>query len=463
MLILQVLILLGLVVSIVLSIMRKTVLEPDTEKTIAAMRTEVDRLASALKTDSSINKTEINQTLIALKAELNQNLKDNRSELSENLEKIRRTIDDKMTENTNAQASASQISFKKQEDIRKETESKLELMRVNTENLLENIRSTVQHKLESLQEANAKKLDEMRQTVDEKLQQTLTTRLSESFKQVSEQLDKVHSGLGSMTALANDVGGLKKVLTNVKTRGIIGEIQLESLLSSVLSPEQYECNVQTRPNSQQRVEFAIKLPGNSDSDRPCYLPIDSKFPDASYQKLLEAYDNADTLKITLARKELMTSIKTSAKDIRDKYIEPPFTTEWGILFLPFEGLYAEVLQNTDLVHSLQTEYQITLAGPTTLGAFINSLQMGFRTLAIQKRSGEVWQTLGEVKQQFLLFGNVLEAAQKKIRGAGDDIEKLVGTRTRMIQSKLKNVEILVETPIAEITEIEDKGMEESDE
>jgi len=429
---------------------RKPHLEIPWENITTPIKGELDRLAIALRNDSSNNKNEINAMLATIKAELNQSLLANRTELNSALEALRQALEAKLSEFSASLKSSTEGTLKQQAEIRKETEAKLD-----------GIRNTVQERLEQLQNANAQKLDEMRQTVDEKLQKTLNTRISESFKQVQEQLDKVHIGLGAMTSLASDVGGLKKVLSNVKTRGIIGEIQLEALLSSVLSPEQYEANVQIKKNTQEKVEFAIKLPGRDNNDQCVYLPIDSKFPDEPYQRLLSAYDDADTVRIAQARKDLYNAIRNSAKDIRDKYIDPPASTDWGIMFLPFEGLYAEVLQNTDLVHMLQSQFHITLAGPTTLGAFINSLQMGFRTLAIEKRSSEVWKLLGAVKTQFSLFGEVLNNAQRKLRGAGDDIEKLVGTRTRMIQSKLKQVESLPEHQQKAILEIDDSPADEN--
>ncbi|MDD2423885.1 MAG: DNA recombination protein RmuC [Candidatus Cloacimonetes bacterium] len=426
--------------------MRKNI-SKSIEELTTNMKTELSNQVNVQNTNSEATlkkQTEIRQETEKKLNEFNKSMNDSVDSLSQSMAK-------KLSEFGDIQKTNSEDYIKKHDDIKNATDLKLEA-----------IRKTVQDKLEALQDANTKKLDEMRQTVDEKLQQTLNTRLTESFKQVSDQLDKVHIGLGSMTSLANDVGGLKKALTNVKTRGMIGEIQLESLLSSVLSPDQYESNVQIKKNSQQRVEFAIKLPGREEDLTPLYLPIDSKFPDASYQKLLLAYEDADTPRINQARKELENAIKLSAKDINEKYIDPPATTDWGILFLPFEGLYAEVLQNSNLVRYLQTEYHVTLAGPTTLGAFINSLQMGFKTLAIQKRSSEVWQLLGAVKTQFQMFGNVLDAAQKKIRGAGDDIEKLVGTRTRMIQSKLRQVELLPGPEANNIIDIEDQTDEDVD-
>ncbi len=430
---------LGLIIGIIGIILR-----PRSEAIGSSVRDELERLGTTLQNDNSNHRQELSALLSGIKTELGQSLKDNRGELNDSLDKFRGTLESKMNEFSAALKGSSEEMQRKQDEIRNTSDAKLEA-----------IRKTMQERLEQLQDANGKKLDEMRQTVDEKLQATLNTRINEAFKQVSEQLDKVHSGLGAMTSLANDVGGLKKVLTNVKTRGMIGEIQLEALLSSVLSPEQYDANVQIRKNSQERVEFAIRLPGRDDDDSVVLLPIDSKFPDEPYQKLLLAYDEADPARITIARRDLANAIKSSAKDIRDKYIDPPATTAWAILFLPFEGLYAEVLQNTALVHQLQNDYHITLTGPTTLGAFINSLQMGFRTLAIQKRSGEVWKLLGAVKTQFNAFGEVLDATQRKLRGASDDLDKLVGTRTRMIQSKLRQVELLPEGQATAMLDVSD--------
>lgn len=434
------------VVSVITGII-SIILRPRREIFSDEVRDEAERLKTALQQDNSTHRQELVGFLAGIKTELGQSLKDNRGELNESLDKFRNTLESKMNEFSAALKGSSEEMLRRQDEIRNATDAKLE-----------SIRKTMQERLEILQDANSKKLDEMRQTVDEKLQATLNTRINEAFKQVSEQLDKVHNGLGAMTSLANDVGGLKKVLTNVKTRGIIGEIQLEALLSSVLSPEQYECNVQIKKNTQERVEFAIKLPGRDDEDSVVLLPIDSKFPDEPYQKLLLAYDEADPAKINLSRRDLASAIKSAAKDIRDKYIDPPATTAWAILFLPFEGLYAEVLQNTALVHQLQSEYHITLTGPTTLGAFINSLQMGFRTLAIQKRSGEVWKLLGAVKTQFNAFGEVLDTTQRKLRGASDELDKLVGTRTRMIQSKLRQVELLPDGQANSILEVADNSV-----
>jgi len=301
---------------------------------------------------------------------------------------------------------------------------------------LEGIRATVREQLSALQADNHRQLDQMRQTVDEKLQKTLNDRITQSFQMVNERLQEVYAGLGEMRTLASGVGDLKKVLSNVKTRGILGEYQLGAIIRELLSPEQYEENVATKPGSANRVEFAIRLPG--EGDRCVYLPIDAKFPGDTYAALVDAYDAGDSAAVAAAQSALETRIKAEAKDIRDKYVDPPNTTDFGILFLPFEGLYAEVVR-MGLVDTLQRLYKVNIAGPTTFAALLNSLQMGFRTLAIQKRSGEVWSVLGAVKTEFETFGSVLEAAQKRITQTGEELDKLVGVRTRQINRRLKTV------------------------
>jgi DNA recombination protein RmuC len=307
---------------------------------------------------------------------------------------------------------------------------------------LEKVRETLDKQLGILQEENSKKLEEMRNTVDEKLQSTLEKRLSESFRQVSERLEMVHKGLGEMQVLATGVGDLKKVLSNVKTRGILGEVQLENILEQILTRDQYVKNVITRPDCRENVEFAIKLPGKEESGREVLLPVDSKFPLEDYYSLLEAYDTADNSCIQTAVKALDATIKKVARDIRDKYIEPPHTTDFAIMFLPVEGLYAEVVRRTDLLEVLQRDYKIIITGPTTLAAILHSLQMGFRTLAIEKRSSEVWKVLSAVKTEFGKFNDILKKAQEKINKASEDLDNLVGTRSRQIQNKLKNITTL---------------------
>ena len=331
-----------------------------------------------------------------------------------------------------------------------------------TEKKMEAVRLVVDEKLKQIQEDNSRQLERMRETVDEKLQSTLEKRLGESFKQVSERLELVHQGLGDMRNLATGVGDLKKVLTNVKSRGTWGEVQLGALLEEILSPEQYLKNVKIQENGNDFVEFAIKLPGQSDSsDDSVLIPVDAKFPVEDYQRLLEAQERADTAAADDAIRQLEASIKKSAKDISQKYLAPPKTTDFGIMFLPSEGLYAEVIRRTALVALLQREHHIVVTGPTTFAALLNSLQMGFRTLAIQKRSGEVWKVLSEVKTAFGRFGDTLDAVRKKLEQAAtsvDDAQK----KTRTLSGKLRAVEAMPDVvPSAEIT-IEDKKPAENE-
>jgi len=332
------------------------------------------------------------------------------------------------------------------DSFRKETAA---LTQTN-EQKLEAMRQTVEKKLADLQADNASKLEAMRKTVDEKLQETLDRRLTESFKFVSERLEQVHKGLGDMQSLASGVGDLKKVLTNVKARGTWGEIQLGNLLEQILSPEQYAQNVATKEGSNERVEFAIKLPGrDSADDQVVWLPIDAKFPMEDYQRLVEAADRADAEALEASARQLEVRVKASAKDIHDKYLNPPGTTDFGVMFLPSEGLYAETLRRPGLVEQLQRDYRVNVAGPTTLAALLNSLQMGFRTLAIQKRSSEVWAILGAVKTEFGKFGQVIGKVQKKLQEASGVIDR-AQVRTRAIDRKLRDVE---ELPAADAQQV----------
>lgn len=310
---------------------------------------------------------------------------------------------------------------------------------MQTEQKLEQLRRSMTESLNHMQTASQLQLDGIRRTVDEKLQETLDRKLSESFQQVSQRLEAVYKGLGEMQSLAAGVGDLKKVLSNVKTRGILGEIQLGAILEQILSPEQYAANVATKKGSQANVEYAVRLPGSD--GRPVWLPVDAKFPLDAYQQLLDAYDAADPALADSAKKMLFQRVKGFAREVHAKYIDPPNTTDFAILFIPTEGLYAELIRG-GMAETLQRDYQVTLAGPTTMSALLNSLQMGFRTLAIQKRSGEVWKVLGAVKTEFNTFASVLESTQKRLAQAGDDLDKLVGVRTRKIQSTLKQVEAL---------------------
>ena len=315
-------------------------------------------------------------------------------------------------------------------------ENRFKTLESSNNERLETINRTVSERLNTLSEANQKKLDSIQSMVNDKLE----SNLRESFKVVSERLEQVYKGLGEMQTVASGVGDLKKILSNVKTRGIMGEIQLGMILQEILAPEQYEQEVPTIPGSANHVEYAIKLPG-TDGENMVYLPIDSKFPGDTFSVLQDAYDSGDTSRITEAKKQLENVIKKCAADIKEKYIEPPYTTNFGIMFLPFEGLYAEVV-NSGLTGQLQRDYNVTVAGPSTMAAMLNSLQMGFRTLAIQKRSSEVWKILSETKGEFLKFEKALKAAQDKISKAGEDLDLLVGRRTRAINRKLRSVEAL---------------------
>lgn len=336
--------------------------------------------------------------------------------------------------------------MERQETMAKAMEQQMKSMETRLHNLedmsekkMEALRQSMQTSMTEMRQENAKKLDEIRGTVDEKLQETLQSRINDSFQKVSQQLEQVYKGLGEMQHLASDVGGLKQVLSGVKTRGILGEIQLGAILEEILSPEQYETNVATIPGSRERVEFAVKLPGSDGT--PVYLPIDSKFPGDTYMHLQDAIVAGDTAAVAEHRKALETVLKKSAKDIRDKYVEPPYTTTFGILFLPFEGLYAEVV-NMGMIETLQRDYGINVAGPSTMAALLNSLQMGFRTLAIQKRSNEVWQVLGAVKTEFGKFEDVMTKMQGHLQQTSNDLETLMGTRTRAINRKLRQVQEL---------------------
>lgn len=312
---------------------------------------------------------------------------------------------------------------------------------------LEYIRQTVERQLRAMQEDNSKKLDEMRGVVDEKLQKTLEERLSKSFALVSERLEQVYRGLGEMQTLAAGVGDLSKVLANVKTRGIVGEIQLGAILSEILSPEQYLTDTPVKKGASERVEFAVKLP--ADDGEPVLLPIDSKFPLDAYTNLTDAYESGKPEAVRAAQEQLRARVRGFAKDIRDKYIAPPSTTEFAVMFLPTEGLYAEVVK-LSMLETLQREFRVSIAGPSTMAALLNSLQMGFRTVAIQKRSGEVWRVLGAVKTEFETFENVLEKAQKQLGRVHDDLDSLIGTRTRKIRRSLRGVEFLPEADASRV-------------
>jgi DNA recombination protein RmuC len=352
---------------------------------------------------------------------------------------------------------------------REELNNSFKLLGDSLTKTVANLSEMLTNSLKSLQEENSRKLEDMRKVVDEKLQETVEKRFNESFKLISERLEQVHKGLGEMQSLASGVGDLKKVLTNVKTRGNLGEIQLGAILEQILSPEQYEQNAIIKESSQERVEYVIKLPGRSSDNRSLLLPIDSKFPNEDYQRLIETYDNLANLNardVDLIVKQFENSVKKNAKDIRDKYINPPVTTDFAIMFVPTEGLYAEILRRTGLFEILQRDFKITVVGPTNLVAFLSSLQMGFKTLAIEKRSGEVWEILGAVKTQFSAFGDILEKTKKKLQQATNVID-LAGVRSRAIERKLRTVQELPQEQTVELLgeaiEVEQDNLVETDE
>lgn len=356
-----------------------------------------------------------------------------RQELATTLMQTRQELSNKIVESSNTQ----QLQLTNLTNL---NETKLENNRKNMEEKLENIRKTVEINLLSMQKDNNEKLEKMRVTVDEKLQGTLEKRLGESFKIVNDRLESVYKGLGEMQSLAQGVGDLKKVFTNVKTRGYWGEVQLSNILDQFLTNEQYDSNVKTRPSSNDLVEFAIKLPGKNDNEF-VYLPVDSKFPIEDYSRLIDAEENCNIELITELKKKLENSVKSFAKDIHDKYIETPYTTDFGIMFLPTESLYCEILKNTSLCETISQKYRVVISGPTTFVALLNSLQMGFKTIAIEKRSSEVWQLLGMVKSEFSKFGDILDKTNKKLLEISNTME-LASRKSRTIERKLKKVESL---------------------
>ena len=424
----------------------------------------MQRIEQSVKTEIAANRREAFEQSALARKELQQSLQS----FEEKLNHLTATIDHKLTafsdsNNANALASRTEIkdalgSFKKdlaqsitelnsiQKDNFYALLNKQSEQNTDSSNKLEQMRQTIEQKVTAMQQSNEQKLEQVRITVDEKLQKTLEERLGQSFQLVSERLEAVHKGLGDMQQLATGVGDLKRVLSNVKTRGVLGEYQLENILEQTLTPDQYAKNVKTKEGSNALVEFAVKLPGRGDgangTGHPVWLPIDSKFPKEDFELLLQAYDAADAAGIEECRKAFVRGIRKCAADISSKYIDAPNTTDFAILFLPFESLYAEVLRTPGLFESIRTEYKINIAGPTTLSAFLSSLQMGFRTLAIEKRSGEVWHLLSAVKTEFGNFAGMLDKAQKNIQTGLDQLEHVAGVRTRAIQRRLKGVELL---------------------
>jgi DNA recombination protein RmuC len=383
--------------------------------------------------------------------------KDNRDELQKSLQAFDASLSRNIKEFNENQRINFESSMTRAKEQARDIEQKLEKMR-----------GTIETKLKEIQEDNSSKLEKMRETVNEKLQETLNTRISESFKIVTDQLEQVYKGLGDMQKLATGVGDLKKVLSNVKTRGTLGEIQLGAILEQYLSPDQFLRNVIVKPGTRESVEFAIRLPGNENPEEPVLLAVDSKFPVEDYQRLIEVYENiSDYTKEEILRSEKAfdASVLKAARTIWQKYISPPVTTNFAIMFVPTEGLYAQILSRTGLFETVQRDFNVTVVGPSNLVAFLSSLQMGFRTLAVQKRSNEVWQILGAVKTEFEGFEKVLEKAQNQIISASGNIEKLVGTRTRAIRRKLRNIQ---ELPSVEATRLlesndQDTGIQETEE
>ena len=374
-----------------------------------------------LKGNNSFPKPEEFASLV--RNEISSQMSSQRQELSSQMQSTVKNMGDMISANQTEKMS--------------QLEERLKTFSLENEQKLENIRISVEKRLQYLQSDNNRQLEKMRETVDEKLQKTLEDKMNKSFSLVNERLEQVYKGLGEMQSLAVGVGDLKKVLSNVKTRGILGEIQLGGILSEILAPEQYEENVATKKGSKNVVEYAIKLPAEEGGF--VYLPIDSKFPGDTYAALRDAIESGNKAEIDASAKLLISTMKNEAKDIHDKYIDPPNTTEFAIMFLPFEGLYSEAV-NRGLVEVLQRDYKVNIAGPSTMAALLNSLQMGFKTLAVQKRSTEVWEVLGSVKKEFDKFNDVLVMTQQRLDQANKELDKLVGVRTRQIQRKLKNIQ-----------------------
>jgi len=400
----------------------------ETVRAAAELRAKVDALA----TQVAHVERDIRQDLANTRAESGQTAAGLRTEVGGAIGRFRETTQQQLTDMAGLQQRQLQ-GFGEQ----------LGKLTLSNEQRLDAVRTTVEQRLDALRVDNAAKLEQMRATVDEKLQSTLEQRLGESFKMVSDRLEQVHRGLGEMQSLATGVGDLKRVLANVKTRGMWGEVQLATLLSEVLTPQQYATNVETVPHSNQRVEFAIKLPGRGDDGHPCWLPVDAKFPLEEWQRLQDALERADVAAADAARKMLADHLRAEAKTIRANYVSPPFTTDFAILFVPTEGLYAEMMARPGFAESLQRDYRVSLTGPTNFLALLNSLQMGFRTLAIEQRSSEVWRVLGAVRTEFGKFGEALTKAQKKLQEASNTIDEARGKSTT-ITRRLKDVEALPE-------------------
>ena len=457
---------------------------PELQQKVLALQANLAKIESNLKEDFKINREENAGIAKDNRIELNNTLKTITEQSQQALKEINATLDEKVgalinkidlnnklnrEELTKSITDFSAANILQLEKINTQAKEDSRLMREALVTAFKGFQDTFESNIKSFNDLQREKfgqmdtrqndlikstetkLESIRITVEEKLEKTLSERLGQSFETVGKQLMEVQKGLGEMQTLATDVGGLKKVLSNVKLRGGVGEVQLALLLEQILAPNQYDANVRTKKDSTEPVEFAIKLPGRSEDESSfVYLPIDAKFPKDTYEHLIAAYENAIPDDIEVATKNLESVIKKMAKDIRDKYLDPPNTTDFAIMFLPFESIYAEVIRRSSLIDQLRTEYKITVAGPTTLMAILNSLQMGFRTLALQKRSSEVWKVLGNVKKEFENFGGLLEKAQKNIQTGLGQLDDVVGTRTRAINRELRNVESL---PAAEVVEL----------
>lgn len=422
--ILLIILIILLAVNLIITLLKKIKLDFDIEGNFNETKTSLVKFDSTLERTYKSIKDEFQRNRV----ESNSSAKNQREELTKSLDSFKEGFDNNTKRLNDLLKERFDAFSKQQTEINQESEKRIK-----------EVKETVENQLKEIREDNTKQLNEVRKTVDEKLQKTLNERLTQSFETVGKQLKSVQEGLGEMKNLATDVGGLKKVLSNVKMRGGIGEVQLAMLLEQILAPDQYEANVKTKKGSSATVEFAIKLPGKNEDESVVWLPVDAKFPKDVYEKLQEAYEDGDLDKIQFAQKELDNTIKKMAKDISEKYIDPPNTTDFGIMFLPFEGIYAEVVRKASLLETLQRDYKIIVTGPTTLAAILNSLQMGFKTLAIQKRSSEVWHVLGAVKKEFENFGGMMSKAQNNIRTGLNQLDDVMGVRTRAIQRKLKDV------------------------
>lgn len=476
------------IVNIIIGLKKKISLDikpqlKEVEESILKFDTTLERTEKSIKDEFQRNRTETNENSKTNREELTKSLSTFGEQFSKNVKEINRLLNERFELQNKQQIEFNRQTSESTKENRDELSKSLkafeenfseniknlnDLLRQNfgdfnkqqidlntqaTENI-KNVEKTIEKNLKSIREDNTNQLNEMRKTVDEKLQTTLEKRLGESFKQVSDRLEQVHKGLGEMQNIATGVGDLKKVLSNVKTRGVLGEYQLENILEQILTPDQYAKNVATKHGSQANVEFALKLPGK-ESEKEVWLPIDSKFPIADYDRLLNAFDEGDKESIETAQKVLIKKIESFAKDISEKYIDPPHTTDFGIMFLPVESLYAEVLRHPGLFEILQKKYKITVTGPTTLSALLNSLQMGFRTLAVQKRSSEVWDILKAVKFEFKEFSGVLTKVHKQLNTASGTLETLRTTRTNVMERKLKDVETFTALESKEILELPD--------